>query len=81
MEILSVKEVRQILGLRWSQNFSKRNGFTSHEFREIVVSHLHARIVSTYFLYEITRHSVPEISEVVAGYVRPNMDELRDIIE
>lgn len=32
-------------------------------------------------LYEVTRHSVGGMSEVVSGYGRPSMQELREVIE
>ena len=79
--MLSEEEVKQTIGMRWSQNFSKRYRLTSHELRANVGNYLQARNVSPYSLYEITRHSVPEMSEVVAGYVRPNIDELLDVIK
>jgi integrase len=69
------------MGGYWSQKFSASYGFTSHNLRAYVVSQLMALNVSPFHLYEITRHSIPGVSQVVAGYVRPSMDELREMIE
>ena len=75
------RKAARIFGMRWSQNFSKRYGFTSHELRANVVSQLQSQNVSPYFLYEITRYSVPGMSEAMAGCVRPYMYALREVIE
>ena len=75
------KENEQIFGAYWSQCFSKNYGFTSHELRSFVVTQLQVMNVSPYMLYEVTRHSVGGMSEVVSGYVRPSIQELREVIE
>ena len=36
---------------------------------------------SVFHLYEVTRHKVPGMSEVVSGYVRPTMEEMREIVD
>ena len=70
----------QVFGVAWSTRFSRNYDFTSHELRAHVVSQLNAGNISPYYLHEIKRHSVPGMSQVVAGYVRPTMDEFRDFI-
>jgi integrase len=69
------------MGTNWSHRFADHYGFNSHELRAYVVSQLMALNVSPFHLYEITRHSIPGMSAVVQGYVRPSMDELREMIE
>ena len=71
---------KQVFGSKYSAKFSPMYGFTTHELRANVVSQLLMMNVSPYFLYEITRHKVPGMSEVVVGYTRPKMDELRAMI-
>ena len=71
---------KQVSGSRYSEKFSQVYGFTTHELRANVVSQLMMLNVSPYFLFEITRHTVPGMSAVVSGYTRPSMDELRATI-
>ena len=75
------RESAGLFGNKWSNNFSRHYNFTSHELRAHVVSQLQLLNISPYYLYEITRHSVPGMSQVVQGYVRPTMVELRKLIE
>ena len=37
--------------------------------------------VSPYLLKELTGHSVPGLGKVVAGYVRPTIEEVREVLE
>ena len=37
--------------------------------------------VSPYFLKEITGYTVPGMGKVVAGYVRPNIEQVREMLE
>ncbi|WP_037990661.1 site-specific integrase [Synechococcus sp. CC9616] len=67
--------------VRWAERFTDRYGFSSHNLRSYVVTRLMNERVSPFVLYEITRHSIPGMSEVVSGYVRPTTDELRSVVE
>lgn len=67
-------------GATWSDTFSRRYGFTSHKLRSYVVTQLINNNVSPYMLQAVTRHSVPGMSQVVSGYVRPTMEQLREVI-
>lgn len=68
-------------GATWGHTFGVRYGFNSHRLRANVVSQLMMKNVSPFILYEVTRHRVPGMSEVVAGYVRPSLDDVREVIE
>ena len=67
-------------GDKWSDSFSKSYGFSSHKLRSYVVTQLISSNVSPYILHAITRHTVPGMSQVVSGYVRPTLEQLREII-
>ena len=67
--------------VRWADGFSYNYGFSSHNLRSYVVSQLMAQRFSVFHLYEVTRHTVPGMSDVVQGYVRPTLDELRELVE
>lgn len=71
---------KESFGDGWAQNFSKRYGFNSHKLRSYVVTQLINSNVSPYMLHAVTRHSVPGMSQVVKGYVRPTKQQLQDVI-
>ena len=71
----------QSFAVQWGKRFKKSYGFTSHELRALVVSQLMIKNVSPFILYEITLHKVPGMSEVVQGYVRPTIEQVREVIE
>ncbi len=75
----STKE--EVFGAWWSKRHSMNYNFTSHELRAHIVTQLLVLNTSPFILHEITRHTVPGMSEVVTGYVRPTMNELRKVIE
>ena len=72
---------QEVWGATWGHTFGVRYGFNSHRLRSNVVSQLMMKNVSPFILYEITRHRIPGMSEVVAGYVRPSLDDVREVIE
>ena len=74
------KSSEEIMGHLWANNFTNRYGFTSHQLRSYVITQLLSNNVSPYLLHEITRHSVAGMSSVVAGYVRPSMQDVRRCI-
>jgi len=69
-----------VFGSKYSTQFTKKYGFTTHELRANVVSQLMMLNVSPYLLFEVTRHKIPGMSAVVSGYTRPTMDELREVV-
>ena len=68
-------------GARFSERFTDRYGFGTHQLRSYVVTQLLLQNVSPYLLKELTGHSVPGLGKVVAGYVRPTIDEVRQVLE
>lgn len=67
--------------VRWAERFTDAYGFSSHNLRSYVVTQLINTNTSPFVLYEITRHKVPGLSDVVSGYVRPSLEELRPVVE
>ena len=67
-------------GNRWASRFIKRYDFSSHQLRSYVVTQLISSNVSPYMLHAVTRHSVPGMSQVVGGYVRPTMEQVMEVI-
>ena len=68
-------------GSRFAERFKDRYGFGTHDLRSYVVTELLKLNVSPYFLKEITGHTVPGMGKVVAGYVRPNVAQVREVLE
>ena len=68
-------------GSRFSERFTDRYGFGTHQLRSYVVTQLLLQNVSPYLLKELTGHSVPGLGKVVAGYVRPTIEEVRQVLE
>ena len=68
-------------GHNWGARFTRRYGFSSHELRAYVVTQLINQNVSPFILNAITRHTVPGASQVVEGYFRPTLDQLREVVE
>ena len=75
------KAVLQSWGVRWAERFTDAYGFSSHNLRSYVVTQLINTNTSPFILYEVTRHKVPGLSDVVSGYVRPKLEELRAVVE
>ena len=75
------KQVLESWGSKWAESFTDRYGFSSHNLRSYVVTQLINTNTSPFILYEVTRHKVPGLSDVVSGYVRPKLDELRAVVE
>lgn len=68
-------------GSRFAERFKDRYGFGTHDLRSYVVTELLKMNISPYFLKEITGHTVPGMGKVVAGYNRPNIEQVREVIE
>ena len=75
------KPALEAWAVKWAERFTDRYKFSSHNLRSYVVTKLINSNVSLFVLYEITRHKVPGMSEVVSGYVRPTLEELRPVVE
>jgi integrase len=75
------KPSEQTWGDRYGDSFPDRYGFKSHDLRRIVETQMAEANVSPYFAFHITGHRVPGMSEVTQRYVRPTVDELREVVE
>ncbi|MDB4346332.1 site-specific integrase [bacterium] len=68
-------------GSRFSERFTDRYAFGTHDLRSYVVTQMLKKNINPYFLKEITGHSVPGLGKVVAGYVKPTLEEVREVLE
>ena len=68
-------------GDKFAGRFKDRYGFGTHDLRSYVVTELLKMNVSPYFLKEITGHTVPGMGQVVACYNRPNIEQVREVLE
>ena len=75
------KQVLQSWGVRWAERFTDAYGFSSQNLRSYVVTQLINTKTSPFVLYEASRHKFPCLSDVVSGYIRPKLDELREVFE
>ena len=67
-------------GNKWAGRFTRRYGFSSHKLRSYVVTQLISSNVSPYMLHAVTRHTVPGMSQVVRAYVRPTMEQVKEVV-
>ena len=49
--------------------------------RSFAITKLTLEGVTPFIIYEITRHSIPGISDVVKIYTRPTIEEVRQAME
>ena len=75
------KSKLEFWGARWAERFRDRYGFGSHDLRSYVVTQMMKSNINPFFLHAITGHKVPGTSSVVLGYVRPNVSEVRKVLE
>ena len=73
-------------GQSWASDFKHKynagkSGYTSHDLRRWIVTELTMANVSPFIIFAITRQTVPGSSEVVQVYVRPTLDQLREVME
>ena len=68
-------------GSRFAERFTDRYGFGSHDLRSYVVTQMLKQNINPYFLKVITGHTVPGLGKVVAGYVQPTIEEVREVLE
>ena len=81
----SFKPKGETWGMSWASDFKKKYGqghdFTSHDLRSRAVTQLTLNGVSPFIVFSITRQVIPGMSEVVAGYVKPTTEQLREAME
>ncbi len=68
-------------GHHHSNEYSKKYGVRAHDLRSFAVTKLTLEGVTPFIIYEITRHSIPGISDVVKIYTRPTIEEVRQAME
>ena len=69
----------QLIKVRFK--YRKKYGVRVHNLRALAITKLLLEGVSTFIIYEITRHSIPGISDVVKIYTRPTIEEARQAME
>ena len=77
------EDIRQVmtLGDTIINEYSKKYGVRAHDLRSFAVTKLTLEGVTPFIIYEITRHSIPGISDVVKIYTRPTIEEVRQAME
>ena len=64
-------------GHHHSNEYRKKYGVRAHDLRSFAITKLTLEGVTPFIIYEITRHSIPGISDVVKIYTRPTIEEVR----
>ena len=68
-------------GHHHSNEYGKKYGVKAHDLRAFAITKLTLEGVTPFIIYEITRHSIPGMSDVLKIYTRPSVDELREAME
>ena len=64
-----------------SNKYKQKYGVKSHDLRAFAITKLNLEGVTPFIIYEITRHSIPGMSDVLKIYTRPSVEELREAME
>ena len=64
-----------------SNKYRIKYGVKAHDLRAFAITKLTLEGVSPFIIYEITRHSIPGMSDVLKVYTRPSVEELREAME
>jgi len=78
---LRYKSIDDSWGSHHVSEYRSKYGFTSHELRRLAVTKLTLAGISPFIIYEITRHKIEGMSDVIQMYTRPTVDELKEAIE
>ena len=68
-------------GPHHANEYRKKYGVRAHDLRSFAITKLTLEGVTPFIIYEITRHSIPGISDVVKIYTRPTIEEVRQAME
>ena len=68
-------------GHHHANEYRKKYGVRAHDLRSFAITKLTLEGVTPFIIYEITRHSIPGISDVVKIYTRPTIEEVRQAME
>lgn len=75
------KAAQRTWGAHWTSDFKGKYGFVSHDLRRNAVTKLSLAGVSPFIIHSITKQKVPGMSEVIATYTRPTVEQLREAME
>ena len=78
---LRYKSTNDSWGAHWVSDYPNKYKLRSHDLRRYVVTQLTLSGVSPFIIYEITRHKIEGMSEVVSMYTRPSTKELQEAME
>ena len=78
---LRYKSTNDSWGAHWVSDYSNKYKLRSHDLRRYAVTQLTLSGVTPFIIYEITRHKIEGMSEVVSMYTRPSAEELRAAME
>ena len=68
-------------GHHHSNEYKKKYGVRAHDLRSFAITKLTLEGVTPFIIYEITRYSIPGISDLVKIYIRPTIEEVRKAME
>ena len=68
-------------GHHHSNEYRNKYGVRAHDLRAFAITKLTLEGVSPFIIYEITRHSIPGLSDVLKVYTRPSLEEVRQTME
>ena len=75
------KSTNDSWGAHHTGEYTDKYGFSSHKLRSYAITRLTLNGVSPFIIYEITRHKIAGLSDVIQQYTRPSTDELRQAME
>ena len=68
-------------GHHHSNEYRNKYGVRAHDLRSFAITKLTLEGVSPFIIYEIARHSIPGLSDVLKVYIRPSLEEVRQTME
>ena len=68
-------------GHHHSNEYRNKYGVKAHGLRAFAITKITLKGVSPFIIYEITRHSIPGLNDVLKIYTRPSLEEFRQTIE
>ena len=78
---LRYKSTNDSWGAHWVSDYPNKYKLRSHDLRRYAVTKLTLSGVTPFIIFEITRHKIEGMSEVVSMYTRPSTKELREAME
>ena len=78
---LRYKSTNDSWGAHWVSEYPNKYKLRSHDLRRYAVTKLTLSGVTPFIIFEITRHKIEGMSEVVSMYTRPSTKELKEAME